>query len=79
MDGTPREDHGAPPGAIHEKLKRERAGRFSGDPDTQMGYDAASAADEPADRADGTPSLPGGDSEEKLARGGGGDETGVER
>jgi hypothetical protein len=79
MDDEPRKDHGAPPGAIHEELKQERAGRFSADPDTQMGYDAASDADEPDDRADGTPAFPGGDSEEKLARGGGGDETGVER
>jgi hypothetical protein len=79
MDENPREDQGAPPGAIHEELKQKDVGRFSADPDTQMGYDAASDADEPDDRADGTPSFPGGDSEEKLGRGGGGDEKGVER
>ncbi len=79
MDDESRKDHGAPPGAIHEELKQDRAARFSADPETQMGYDAASDADEREDRADGTPTFPGGDSEEKLARGGGGDETGMER
>jgi hypothetical protein len=79
MNEQPREDDGPPLGALHEELKQRRAGRLSADPDTQMGYDAASDADEPGDAAgepgdaaDGTPSFPGGDTEEKLARGSGG-------
>jgi hypothetical protein len=73
MDEEPREDQGAPPGAIHEELKQKEAGRFSANPNTQMGYDSASDADEPDDRAAGELGR------RRKKSGGVGDETGVER
>jgi hypothetical protein len=76
--GENRDERVAPPGAVHEELKQKEAGRFSGDPETQMGYGPASDADEPAEDT-GTARYPGGDEEEKLERGGGGDETARER
>jgi hypothetical protein len=73
------DDTGGPPGAIHERVKKGDEGAFAGDADVEMERDPAAEADSADDRADGRPTWPGGDIDEKLARGGGGDETGVER
>lgn len=70
---------GSPPGVVHGKLKQRDGGQFSGDGDSASGSEFAELYEDSGDLLDGRPEYPRGDTEVKLARGGGGDDTRMER
>jgi hypothetical protein len=79
MNQEPERIEGKPPGALHEKLKQRDAGKFSADGDSASASESEEWHEDSGGVLDGRPEYPGGDTEEKLARGGGGDETGIDR